>query len=60
MATIKQDVTLKHQSNLSQEVEDVNLAAGETVTVLKEWKDRVLCKNADGKHLTVPKELVEL
>jgi len=59
MATIKQDVTLQHQSNLSQEVEEVSLAAGETVTVLKEWKDRVLCKTADGKHLNVPKELVE-
>jgi len=60
MATIKQDVTLKHQSNLSQEVEEITLAAGENVTVLKEWKDFVLCKNADGKHFNVPKDLVEL
>lgn len=60
MATIKQDVKLKHQSNLSQEVEEITLAAGETVTVLKEWNDFVLCKNADGKHFNVPKELVAL
>lgn len=60
MATIKQDLRLKHQSNLSQEVEDVTLSSGETVTVLKEWKDFVLCKTADGKHLNVPKEMVEL
>jgi hypothetical protein len=60
MATIKQDVTLKHQSNLSQEVEEIRFAAGEEVTVLKEWKDRVLVKNAEGKHFNVDKELVAL
>lgn len=60
MATIKQNVTLKHQANLSQPIEDVPLAAGDAVTVLKEWKERVLCKTADGKNINVPKELLEL
>jgi hypothetical protein len=59
MATIKQAITLKHQSNLGEEVEEVSFAEGDEVTVLKEWDDRFLCKNGDGRLFNVPKELVD-
>lgn len=59
MATIrmKQAVTLKHQANLGEEVADVELAQGEELTVLKEWKGAWLAKTSDGKLLNVKKEL---
>jgi hypothetical protein len=59
MAKIRQAVTLQHQSNLGEGVEDVAFAAGEPVTVLKEWDDRYLVKNAKGQLFNVPKEQVE-
>lgn len=59
MATIKQEVTLKHQSNLGEDVEEITFAAGDEITVLKEWADRYLCKNDDGQVFNIPKEMVE-
>ena len=59
MATIRRQITLKHQANLGEGVEDVELAAGETVSVLKEWQDRYLIKNTAGQLFNVPKECVE-
>jgi len=59
LATIKQAVTLGHQANLGEDVEEVKLEAGETVTVLKEWADRVLCKKSNGMLFNVPKSLLE-
>jgi len=59
MATVKQAITLKHQSNLGEGVEEVRLAAGEAVTVLKEWQDRTLIKNAAGQLFNVPKEQIQ-
>jgi len=58
MATMKQQAVLKHQSNLGEGVEEVTLAAGEAVTVLKEWQRHLLVKNGAGKLFNVPKELV--
>ena len=60
MAKITQDVTLKHQPNLGEEVEEVSFSAGEEVTVLKQWADRYLCKNQAGQLFNVPKEYVEV
>jgi hypothetical protein len=54
---IKQTVTLKHQANLGEEVADVELAQGEELTVLNEWKSAWLAKNSDGKLFNVKKEL---
>lgn len=54
---MKQTVTLKHQANLGEEVADVELAQGEELTVLKEWKTAWLAKNSDGKLFNVKKEL---
>lgn len=59
MATIKRSITLKHQANLGEEVEEVSFAEGDEVTVLKEWEDRLLCKNDEGKLFNIPKEAVE-
>jgi hypothetical protein len=60
MARLRQATTLKHQTNLGEGAEDVAFDAGEEVTVLKEWADRVLCKKANGQMFNVPKELLEL
>ncbi|MDX1648672.1 MAG: hypothetical protein R3263_02350 [Myxococcota bacterium] len=60
MATITKAITLKHQANLGEEVEEVPFSEGEEVTVLKEWQDRVLCKNGDGRLFNVPKDAIEL
>ena len=59
MATLKQATVLKHQSNLGEGVEEVALRAGEAITILKEWQESYLVKNAAGKLFNVPKQIVE-
>ena len=58
MASITKALTLKHQSNLSEDVEEVAFAAGDDVTILKEWDRSYLVKNDDGKLFNVPKDAV--
>ena len=58
MASMTKTLTLKHQPNLSEDVEEVSLNAGDDVTVLKEWDRSYLVKNDDGKLFTVPKDAV--
>jgi hypothetical protein len=58
MASITKPLTLKHQSNLSEDVEDVTFSPGDSVTVLKEWDQSLLVKNGDGKLFNVPKDSV--
>ncbi len=60
MAKITRDVTLKHQSNLGEEVEEVAFTEGDEITVLKKWADRYLCKNAEGRLFNVPKDCVQV
>ena len=55
MATIKKAITLKHQSNLGEDPEDVAFSEGDEVTVLNEWEDSSLCKNEDGMLFNIPK-----
>jgi hypothetical protein len=55
MATIKKAITLKHQSNLGEDPEDVAFSEGDEVTVLNEWEDRSLCKNEDGMLFNIRK-----
>ena len=59
MPAIKRDVTLKHRSNLGEAVEEIRLAAGESVTILEEWQRAYLVKNGAGQLFNVPKDLVE-
>jgi hypothetical protein len=54
---MKEAATLKHQANLGEEVAEVDLAEGEELTVLKEWKNHYLVKNSDGKLFNLPKSL---
>ena len=55
MATIKKAITLKHQSNLGEDPEEVAFSEGDEVTVLNEWEDRSLCKNEDGVLFNIRK-----
>ena len=55
MATIKKAITLKHQSNLGEDPEEVAFSEGDEVTVLNEWEDRSLCKNEDGMLFNIRK-----
>ncbi len=54
---MKKNTTLKHQANLGEEVEEVELAQGEELVVLKEWNDAWLAKSSDGKLFNVKKDL---
>jgi hypothetical protein len=58
MASLTKALTLKHQSNLSEDVEEISFSAGDEVTVLKEWDKSYLVKNDDGKLFNVPKDAV--
>ncbi|MFQ5513846.1 MAG: hypothetical protein ACE5FG_05355 [Myxococcota bacterium] len=51
--------TLKHQSNLGDEVEEISFEAGQEFTVLKEWSGFYLVKDAEGRLFNVKKELVQ-
>lgn len=56
---IKEAVTLKHQANLGEDVEDIELEAGAELTVLQEFDTAWLVKNDDGQLFNVKKELAE-
>lgn len=60
MATIREPITLKHQPNLGEDVEEVSFSAGDEITVLKEWADLYLCKNDEGQLFNIPKDQVEV
>ena len=57
--TIKEDLTLKHQANLGEDVADVELPAGTELQVLQEWERHYLAKDDEGKLFNVLKELAE-
>lgn len=57
--TLKEDVTLRHQPNLGEEVAGIELAAGTELTVLQEWEHHYLAKDGDGKLFNVRKDLAE-
>ena len=56
---IKSDVTLKFQSNLGEEVQEVELSGGDELAVLQEWETAWLAKDSDGHLINVKKELAE-
>ena len=60
MARLKRAVTLRHQGNLGEPVEEVALAAGEEVTVLHQFAERILFKTSTGQMFTAPKDVLEL
>ena len=59
-ATFTQSVALQHRPNLGEEAEIVEFAAGDKVTILKEWNDRYLCKSDAGQIFNVPKAYVSV
>jgi hypothetical protein len=56
---LKSSVSLKHQANLGEDLEEVELAAGDELTVLQEWDNAWLAKTSDGKLFNVKKDLAE-
>ncbi len=56
MATITKAITLKHQSNLGEDPQEVAFSEGDEVTVLNEWEDRSLCKSQDGLLFNIPND----
>jgi hypothetical protein len=59
VARIRSSVRLKHRPNMASGVVEVELAQGEEVTILNEWRDRYFIKNSDGLLFNIPKELVD-
>ena len=60
VARVKRALTLKHQGNLGEPVEEVKLSAGEEVTVLHQFAERILFKTSTGQMFTAPKDVLEL
>ena len=56
---IKDDITLKAQANLGEEVEEIDFASGTELAVLHEFSGAWLVKDDDGKLFNVKKELAE-
>lgn len=55
---LKEATTLKRQSNLGEDVEDVAFEAGRELAVLREWETAYLVKDEEGRLYNVKKELV--
>ncbi len=60
MARLARSVVLRHQASLGEGVEEIAFEAGTELTVLKEWADRVLVKDAIGRMYNVPREWLDL
>ena len=56
---LKEDLSLKHQANLGEEVEEVEFASGTELEVLQEFDAVWLCKNDDGQLFNVKKDQAE-
>ena len=59
MAKVNQAITVKHQSNLGEDVDEVAFGEGDEVTHLKEWSDHYLCKNDSGQLFNLPKASID-
>lgn len=55
----REALTLKHQANLGEQVDEVEMEAGAELTVLREFDHHYLVKDADGRLFNVRKDLVE-
>ncbi len=56
---IKDDITLKAQANLGEEIEEIDFASGTELAVLQEFDTAWLVKDEDGKLFNVKKELAD-
>lgn len=59
MPVIIENVTLQHRLQKSGEATPVTLAAGDAVSIIKEWAGHFLIRTADGKVFNVPKRFVD-
>ncbi len=59
MARIAQDISLGHRPNLGDDVAQVELRAGDEVSVLKVWGDQVLARDAEGRLFNIPRSALE-
>ncbi|MFQ5701768.1 MAG: hypothetical protein ACE5HU_07995 [Acidobacteriota bacterium] len=59
MASITQDIKLRHAPTKSAPVEPITLTAGTPVTIVKEWKHHYLIKTGEGHVFNVRKEFVD-
>ena len=57
-ATIKQPFKSKYRANVNAEVVEISFAAGETVQVLKEWKNDACLIKRDNQVFNVPKKFL--
>ena len=60
MARLKQATTLQHRANLAEDVEPIEFESGSEFSVLREWSQHYLCKDARGRLFTIAKELIEI
>ena len=58
MATINRSITLRHQANLGEDVQDVEFSQGAEITLLKEWENHCLVKDGEGRVFNAPKDAV--
>ena len=55
----REDITLKHQANLGEEIEEIEFSSGDELTVLQEWDEAWLVKGEGGQFFNVRKEIAE-
>ena len=58
MATVTQHITLKFQTTKDGDVEEVEFAAGDSLTVVQTWDRFYLVKDKDGHYYNVPKDKI--
>lgn len=56
---MKNAVTLKHQANLGEDVEEVEFSEGTELHVLQTFQGAWLCKDDEGRLFNVKKEQAE-
>ena len=59
MARIARDISLGHRANLGDDTAQVEFRAGDEVSVLTVWRDRVLAKDAEGRLFNIPRSALE-
>jgi hypothetical protein len=59
MPAITKDTVLLHRLQKSSESVEVHLAAGDPVSIVKEWADHYLIRTSDGKVFNVGKDCVD-
>ncbi len=59
MARIARDISLGHRPNLGDDVAQVVFRAGDEVSVVKVWRDRVLARDAEGRLFNISRSALE-